>query len=151
MSGKELRKETLVDASVEEVWAMWTTEEGLRFVSSESRVELEPGGDYALFLALPADDQGRRGSEGSRIVSVDPPNRLVFDWTFSPETPALRAAGETTRVTVAIEPAGEQTRVTLVATGWEEGGEWDQGYFYFDRAWDYVFERLTAEAGGVES
>lgn len=147
MTGKELRKEALVEASVEQVWAMWTTEEGLRFVSSESRVELAAGGDYALFLSLPADDQGKRGSEGSRIVSVDPPRQLVFDWTFSPETPGLRASGETTRVSVTVEPDAEQTRVTLVATGWKGGSEWDEGYAYFDRAWGAVFERLREVAG----
>lgn len=134
-------------ASVDEVWAMWTTEEGLRFISPESRVELVPGGDYALFLNQPADERGNRGSEGSRIVSVDAPRRLVFDWTFSPETPGLRAAGETTRVTITVEPDAGRTRVTLVVTGWKQGPEWDEGYAYFDRVWGYVFDRLREVAG----
>ncbi len=148
MTARELRKQTTVEADVESVWAMWTTEEGLRFVSSESRVDLNPGGDYALFLAQPPDERGKRGSEGSRIVSVESPHRLVFDWTFSPETPGLRAAGETTQVTVTLAPVGDQTQVTLVATGWQEGGEWDRGYDYFDRAWDYVLERLREAVAG---
>ena len=32
--------------------------------------------------------------------------------------------------------------MTLHHTGWGEGGEWDQAYAYFDRAWGNVLANL---------
>ena len=37
---------------------------------------------------------------------------------------------------------GKSTRVTLHHTGWGDGGEWDQTYAYFDRAWGNVLGNL---------
>ncbi len=34
------------------------------------------------------------------------------------------------------------TRVTLHHTGWGDGGQWDQAYAYFDRAWGGVLGNL---------
>lgn len=125
---------------------MWTTEDGLRFVSEVSRVDLRPGGDYAWFLDLEPDENGRRGSEGSTIVSVSPQSELVFDWTFPPATPELRSSGATTRVTVTFAAEGAVTTITLTAIGWGDGDEWDAGYAYFDRAWAYVLDRCRSVA-----
>jgi hypothetical protein len=44
---------------------------------------------------------------------------------------------------VRLKPAGEgETRVTLTHVGWGEGGQWDQAYQYFDRAWGNVLANL---------
>ena len=44
---------------------------------------------------------------------------------------------------VRIHPVSErETRVTLHHTGWGDGGEWDQAYAYFDRAWGNVLGNL---------
>lgn len=154
-----LVKEVVVRASLEAVWAAWTTEEGLAPVSPDSRIELEPGGDYAWFLQLEPDAKGRRGSEGSRVVAFVPRESITFDWTFSPATPRLRAEGATTRVVVSFEPLGEEgVRVRLVAGGWQEGEEWELGYRYFERAWEWVLQEMKrhleaanaeAESGGA--
>jgi hypothetical protein len=73
---------------------------------------------------------------------------LVFDWTFPLTTPGLRDRGATTRVTVRFLSEGDATTLTLTAIGWGDDAEWDAGYDYFDRAWDYVLEqcRQVAEA-----
>jgi uncharacterized protein YndB with AHSA1/START domain len=141
-----LHKEVSIRSPLPVLWHMWTTEEGLRFASEASRVNLEPGGAYAWFLDLDPDESDRRGSEGSTIVSVTPLRELVFDWTFPPTTPRLRSAGATTRVTVRFLDANDTTTVTLTATGWGDGDEWDAGYDYFDRAWDYVLDRCLQVA-----
>jgi len=145
-SNRVLHKEVSIRAPLPMLWHMWTTEEGLRFVSESSRVNLEPGGDYAWFLDLEPDDAGRRGSEGSTIVSVAALRELAFDWTFSPTTPGLRSAGATTRVTVRFLDRDETATITLTATGWGDGDEWDAGYDYFDRAWDVVLDRCRQVA-----
>lgn len=143
VTDRELRKHVVVDASPETVWHMWTSEEGLGWISSESRVDLRPGGDYALFLSLDPDERGRRGSEGSKIVSVDAPRELVFDWTFPPDVPSLRYGDDVTRVTLTLQPVESGgTALTLVERGWGEGEDWDRGFQYFDAAWGFVFDRL---------
>jgi len=38
-------------------------------------------------------------------------------------------------VTVMFEPILQGTRVILVHDGWGKGGEWEEAYLYFDRAW----------------
>jgi hypothetical protein len=44
-----------------------------------------------------------------------------------------------THVTIRLEPiAASKTRVVLRHDGWGEGGQWDQAYEYFDRAWKKV-------------
>ena len=34
------------------------------------------------------------------------------------------------------------TRVTLHHSGWGDGGQWDQAFTYFDRAWVHVLGSL---------
>ena len=50
-----LRKQVEVRAPLADVWNAWTTAEGLKFISAESRVELRIGGPYEWFLDLPPD------------------------------------------------------------------------------------------------
>lgn len=137
-----LTREVVIQAPLSAVWAAWTTEEGLAVVSPESRIELRPGGDYAWFLQLEPDTAGRRGSEGSRVVGFVPMETLTFDWTFSPATPTLREEGATTRVVVSFHPEVEGVRVQLAASGWQEGEEWERGYAYFERAWEWVLQEM---------
>jgi hypothetical protein len=60
-----LHKEISIRAPLSTLWDMWTTADGLRFVSESSRVTLEPGGDYAWFLDLEPDDRGNREARGA--------------------------------------------------------------------------------------
>lgn len=145
-----LRKEVVIAAPIDTVWRAWTTEERLAVVSSRSRIDLTPGGEYSWFLDLEPDVHGRRGSEGSKIVSITAPREIVFDWTFPPVTPGLRESGATTRVEVQLRPVDpSRVAVRLSAHGWGTGEEWDRGYAYFDSAWEAVLERMRTalEAG----
>ena len=42
--------------------------------------------------------------------------------------------------------------MTLHHTGWGEGGQWDQAYAYFDRAWGNVLGNLkkSFESGPID-
>ena len=138
-----LRKEVEVKAPLADVWNAWTTVEGLRFVSPESRVELRVGGPYEWFLHLEADADGKRGGEGATVLSFVPGEMLSFTWTFPPSVPTLRSSDATTQVVVRFnETERGSTRVRFVQLGWEEGEDWDAGYEYFDKAWDYVLAKL---------
>ena len=141
-----LVKEIVVKAPLDRVWDAWTSNEGLRFVSTESNVELRVGGPYEWFLDGPADDRGLRGSEGSRILAFIPRQMVAFAWTFPPETPSLREAAATTTVVVLFDEIDASTvQVKLQALGWQSGEEWRRGWLYFDAAWGHVLATLKRE------
>jgi uncharacterized protein YndB with AHSA1/START domain len=138
-----LRKEIAIRAPIEKVWHAWTTAEGLRFVSSKSRVELRLGGPYEWFLDGDPDDRGKRGGAGARVLSFLPNEMLAFTWTFPPSIPSLRHSGASTQVVVLFsEDADGKTRIRFAQHGWQNGQDWDAGYAYFDKAWSYVLDKL---------
>ncbi len=134
---REIRKETEVPATINEVWETWTTTEGVKtFFSSAAKVELRIGGPYEIYFLL---DQpyGLRGSEGCHILSFLPQKMLSFEWNAPPSFGELR--GIHTHVVLEFETVGEKrTKVTLLHVGWGEGEDWNKLYDYFDKAWDYV-------------
>jgi len=138
-----LEKSTVINAPLDVVWRAWTTNDGLKIVSPQSNVDLRVGGPYEWFLNLPPDDNGKRGSEGSIVLSFVPQRVLVFRWTFPPDIPSLRAAGETTTVVVLFEEIDEDTvQVQLHALGWQRGRDWQEGWAYFDSAWGHVLDTM---------
>ena len=66
---------------------------------------------------------------------------LTFTWNARPHLPQARA--QRTYVTVRLKPIGDnETHVTLHHGGWGDGGQWDQAYAYFDKAWGNVLANL---------
>ena len=143
-----LEKEIVIEAPRASVWKAWTTEEGLSFLSRKSNIELRLGGPYEWFLDLEPDSRGRRGSQGAQVLAFLPEEMLAFTWTFPPDVPSLRFADETTQVVVLFRDEGTGTRVRFVQHGWQEGADWDQGYAYFDAAWDYVLKSMKTHLEG---
>jgi len=134
--------EVVVPAPVAEVWQAWTTDEGAEsFFAPRCHVEPRPGGAYEI-LFDPDAEPGSRGAEGMRVMAVHPPHMLAFTWNAPPSLPTVR--DQMTHVVVRLfETETGGTRVTLRHDGWGAGGEWDQAFRYFDRAWnDVVLPRL---------
>jgi hypothetical protein len=76
-----------------------------------------------------------------RYMALQPKRMLSFDWNAPPSLPGARA--QRTFVVVRFFPVdASHTRLTLHHVGWGDGGEWDQAYDYFSRAWDTVMQRL---------
>ena len=147
-----LRKEVVVRAPLAEVWHALTTVEGAKFSSSESNIRLEIGGPYEWFLAGEADEEGVRGSEGSRVLAFLPGEMLAFDWTFPPEIPSLRLSRAKTQCVILLDDLGDEgVRVRLAQHGWQEGDDWDAGWDYFDVGWGAVLDRLKASLEGSAS
>jgi len=119
------------------VWEAWTTEAGARsFFAPDCRIELRIDGAYEMYFDLDVEP-GKRGGEEMRILAIQPGKMLSFTWNAPPTLPTVR--GQRTHVVVHLYPAeGRQTRVTLKHDGFGEGGEWDQAYGYFVRAWPKV-------------
>jgi len=139
---KQIRKQCAVAASPARVWEAWTTEAGARtFFAPEPHIELVVYGRYEMFFDVEAPT-GSRGGEGCKVLAFQPERMLTVTWNAPPHLPQVRA--QKTCVVVDMLPAGEgQTAVTLTHVGWGEGGQWDEAYAYFDRAWDLVLGRLV--------
>jgi uncharacterized protein YndB with AHSA1/START domain len=133
---------TTVPAPLSEAWKAWTTEAGAKtFFAPQCKIELQPGGAYEMYfnLDVPA---GERGGEGMIVLSFQPERMLSFTWNNPPSLPSVR--GEMTHVVVRFAEADPNTtQITLIHDGWGEGGEWEQAYEYFIRAWgEVVLPRL---------
>ena len=136
-------KSARVAVPVDEVWKAWTTVEGVTsFFAPQARVEARPGGAYEMYFD-PSGPAGSRDGEGCKVLSLDPPHLLAFDWNAPPHLPGVRK--QRTIVNVALEPApgGGVTEVRLTALGWGHGAEWEQAHAYFERAWGQVLEWLA--------
>lgn len=126
-----------VQASIKDVWQVWTTREGiLSFFAPDCHLELTPGGAYEMYFDLEAAE-GYKGGEECRLMAIEEPVMLSFTWNAPPELPAVRR--QKTHVTVRLqEIAITKTQVTLTHDGWGTGGEWQAARVYFIRAWGQI-------------
>lgn len=138
---RALDKEVIVPAGVDAVWQAWTTSDGITgFFAPAAEVEARVGGPFRIYFD-PTAEPGSRGADDMRVLAVQPKRMISFDWNAPPSLPQARQ--QRTFVIVRLHPVDERrTRVTLHHTGWGDGGQWDQAYTYFDRAWDQVLGGL---------
>ena len=129
-------------APLQEVWKAWTTTEGVKsFFAEEASVEAVPGGPYEIYFSKDGPP-GSRGSEGCKVLSVDPMRSFAFEWNAPPSMPAVRA--QRTNVQLLFEEVGpREVRVRLVSLGWGTGDEWLKAHEYFDKAWSFVLGNLA--------
>ncbi len=127
-------KEATVDVPVETVWKTWTTVEGLQsFFAPEAIVDPRPDGALGIHFN-PMAEKGLKGADDMRVMAVQENRMLSFTWNAPPQFTQVRP--QRTIVVVRMEPVdAKRTRVTISHMGWGSGGEWDQVYAYFDRAW----------------
>jgi hypothetical protein len=79
-----------------------------------------------------------------RFLSIQEKKMFTVTWNVPPSLPEARA--QRTYVTVRLKPVGEnETEVALHHSGWGEGGQWDQAYAYFDKAWGNVLANLQKQ------
>lgn len=138
---RAIDKDVVVNATVDQAWEAWTTREGIvSFFAPDAKIEPRVGGAFQIYID-PDAPPGSKGADDMRFMALQPKKMLSFDWNAPPHLPAARA--QRTFVVLRFEPVSDkETRVTLHHTGWGDGGEWDQAYAYFDRAWDGVLRKL---------
>jgi uncharacterized protein YndB with AHSA1/START domain len=139
---RAVKKSTIVDAAVPEVWKTLTTREGIAtFLSESSNIDLRPGGRYEILFGK-NNPKGLQGAEGCQVLSYIPEKMLSFSWNSPPTLPVMRL--RKTFVVIELFPVnGGKTRVDLTNGGYQEGPEWDAAYQYFDNAWEYVLNSLA--------
>ena len=120
-SGKVLRIGLTIPAPVHEVWAAFTTKEGLSsWLAPDVSVELKPGGDWLVKFP---------GSTGGGTIESFVAEKQVVIRALAPDRfPQVRAAR--THAVFTFEAKGGSTLVTLEQTGWQSGAEWDAAYEY---------------------
>lgn len=137
---KMLVKEVVVKAPVEEVYKAWSTSEGVAsFFAPEARIEARPDGPFEVYMN-PYAKPGLKGADDMRVLAVQPNKLLSFTWNAPPHLAEARK--QRTVVILRFAPAEDGTRLTLTQVGWGEGGQWDENYKYFDRAWGNVLANL---------
>jgi uncharacterized protein YndB with AHSA1/START domain len=152
MAGERaIDKEVVVAAGVDQLWDTWTTREGITsFFSPDARIDARVGGAFQIYMD-PGAQPGLKGADDTRYLALQPKRMLSFDWNAPPHLPEARQ--QRTVVIVRLEPVSERsTKVTLHHVGWGDGGEWDQAYAYFDRAWGFVLGNLKTrfEKGPID-
>ena len=151
-SAKTIECEIRIAATIEAVWHAWTTRDGMiTFFASSANIDPRPGGAYELFFDSMAPP-GQQGSEGMRILSMEPPKFLSFTWNAPPHLSEVR--GQMTFVEVHLSSiTPEATRVCLRHSGWGSSGQWQKAFEYFSQAWPkIVLPRLkySLEVGPVD-
>lgn len=147
-----LELEIILNTGIEEVWAAWTSEDGIRsFFAPDCKIETYVGGTYEIYFN-PDEQEGFRGAEGTFILSFEPMKFLSFTWNNPPSIQVIR--WQYTVVSLFFEALNEQqTRFVLVHQGWGQGEDWQKAREYFDRAWNQVvIPRLVKmlESGPVD-
>jgi uncharacterized protein YndB with AHSA1/START domain len=134
-------KVVTVKAPVEEVWKAWTTTEGIKsFFAPDARVEARPGGPFEVYIN-PYARPGMKGADDMIVLAVQEKSMISFTWNSPPHLAEVR--NQRTSVTVRLKTAGDGlTEVRLTHGGWGDGGQWDQSFAYFDRAWGNVLANL---------
>jgi uncharacterized protein YndB with AHSA1/START domain len=134
---RSIEVDVLVEATVEQAWDAWTTEEGIvSFFAPACNLDLRVGGPYEI-LFNPSAEPGMRGADGMIILAVQPRKMLSFTWNSPSEFGEARH--QWTHVVVRFAEVGErQTKVTLFHDGWGEGEMWDGVFNYFVEAWGSI-------------
>lgn len=134
---KIITGEVIVNANIEKVWEAWTTEEGIKtFFAPDCHIELKVDGLYEMYFDTDAKI-GTRGSEGMRILAIQPYKILSFTWSAPPHLKEIRK--QRTYVVVRFEEIdNKSTKVTLINGGYGVGGEWEEAYDYFVGAWKKI-------------
>lgn len=144
---RAIDKEVVIDASADTAWAAWTTREGITsFFAPEAEIDPRVGGAFHIYFN-PFASPGDKGADDMRYLALQPKAMLSFDWNAPPHLAEARR--QRTFVVVRFEPVDAgHTRVRLHHTGWGDGGQWDQAYTYFDRAWNVVLGNLKKRFQG---
>lgn len=134
MSERIIHGEIQINAAVDRVYSAWTTESGIRsFFSKNCKVDARVGGPMEIYFNMEAPP-GSRGSEGCVFLALQPNQMISFSWNSPPHLPEVR--NQKTHVTIRLNQISEnQTRLIFTNDGYGYGGQWDESFAYFQRAW----------------
>lgn len=142
-TGRAVEFRVIVHASPKDVYSLWTdAQESTRFFGSDASIELRLTGLYEIVFDGPSGE--RLGPRGTRILKIDPPHQLSFEWEMPKFIDELNARPLPTWVELQFAPFGDdgQTEIRFAHRGFGQGESWDRGYAFFQRNWFDVLYRL---------
>src|SRR5260370_5527562 len=99
-----IRKETITTATLEAAWKAWTAVEGVTsFFVPKANIEPVVGGRYELFSSLKGP-KGFQGTEGCKILALEPQKHLAFEFIAPPQFPNVRRLRTRVDVTFGEDP-----------------------------------------------
>ena len=131
-----------VDADIEEVWADWTTAEGLEsFFAPKAIVDGKLGGAYEVWF-LPDAPKGQRGAEDGILLgwqkeSADGSRMIQFTWKMPPYMPEINESMTVVQLWM-IPSSKKKTRLRLFHTGFGDTPQWREAEAYFEKAWPQI-------------
>lgn len=161
-TSRTIELEAMVDAPPSEVYALWSTREGVKkFFSPDAQIGTAEGEPYTIIFAPDADPKGlSHGTRGARILKMNPGKFLAFEWiTFAGDTllgknaPPYAPANQRnmnplpTWVELTLEPvpgSPEKTRLKFAHYGFGDTKLWQESYVWFSHAWKGVLDHLVA-------
>lgn len=131
-----------LNCSIEKAFEIFTSNKHLEsWLTAKADVEPQVGGKYELFWE--PDDPKNNSTIGCKILAIDKPNYLNFEWKGPKQYKHfMNNVRPLTNVTVIFTTQGDQTRVTLIHTGWRDTDDWEQARQYFVNAWKGAFSQL---------
>lgn len=137
-----LRWSVTLDASLDQAWAAFTTEAGVRsWMAPVARVDFRIGGTIQTNYD-PAAAIGDAGTIVHHILSYEPRRMLSTRFT-APEDAAVVKIAEGAWCVYTFEPlALDRTRVSLAMCGFGDGEEWDAAREFFRMGNPIAFEKL---------
>jgi uncharacterized protein YndB with AHSA1/START domain len=157
---RTIRLDQTVACAPERVFALWSTDEGVRtFFAPASRIGRGAGDEYTILFSPVDDPQGlSHGTKGARILAASPGRFIAFEWiTFAGDAslgrnappiapPQIRNESPLpTWVEIDLVPAADAgTRVAFRHYGFREGELWSLSQAWFTRAWQRVLDGLAS-------
>ena len=124
--------ERVIDATVDEAFALFTEPERLRrWQAVSASVDLQVGGDYRLTVVPGSIAYGT-------FTEIEPGKRLVYTWGWKGDD---MPPPEASSIAVEFEPVGDQTKVTMTHSGLDEEGAENHSV-----GWTHFFDRLAVAA-----
>ncbi len=148
-----LRWETVLDCSVEDAWAAFTTKEGLEaWAVPLAEVDLRIGGS----IKTNYDKEAGIGGPGTivhHILSFEP-RQMISSRFEAPANARVAKVAEASWGVTRFESLGpKRTRVILSSCGWGDGAEWDEAEKFFQAGNKLTLEKLRkrfADDGAAE-
>lgn len=130
-----------IDASIDEVWAAWTTSEGVDdWLSPKAEVEPRPRGKFHAIFRPQESDPLDQGSIGE-IIAIEQKKTLVLTWMTPLPMKELRG-NSTVLVAHFHELAPRKTRIDIINTGYGRGKLWQAARDYNVKGWDRILSAL---------